>query len=146
MEQHPHSILLIKDDFSQYSNRFLVYDDPRWHCRLFPNLHTLTDSEDANITNIKRHISMYLKSQTTESCFVFEELHTKFSVSAQREKTYLHRFYRCKISGNAETQKDDFTIDGQHYYWMSIAEMEQDAAIMQYNSDIVAFVKQNANF
>ena len=57
----------------------------------------------------------------------------------------LERFYRFQISGNDQLKKDTFTIDGRTYHWMSIAEMEQDANIMEHNSDIVSFVKQKAN-
>lgn len=144
MEKHPHSIILIKDDFNKNSNRFLVYDDPRWHCRLFPNYHTISASEEENISNIQHHIRMELKTTTENGCFLFQKLHSKYSVSSQKEKVYLHRFYRFQIKGNPEITQDSFCIDGKTYHWMSIAEMEADENIMQSNSDIVGFVKQQA--
>lgn len=144
MEKHPHSIILIKDDFNENSNRFLVYDDPRWHCRLFPNFSTITENETENISNIKKHIRMELKTKPDDGCFLFEKLHSKYSVSAKKDKTYLHRFYKFQIEKNEEIIQDTFHIDGKTYYWMSIAEMEADESIMQFNSDIVGFVKQRA--
>ena len=145
MEKHPHSIVLIKDDYNENANRFLVYDDPRWHCRLFLNYHTMPGNDTDNLQNIKNHIKLELKATPENGCFLFEQLHSKYSVSAKKEKTYLHRFYRFQVSGNDQLKQDTFTIDGRTYHWMSIAEMEQDANIMEHNSDIVSFVKQKAS-
>jgi hypothetical protein len=39
-------------------------------------------------------------------------------------------------------EQDSFEIDGKKFYWMSIAEMEQDKRIMEVNSDIVSMVKK----
>ena len=86
MEKHPLSIILIKDDFNKNSNRFLVYDDPRWHCRLFPNYHTISASEEENISNIQHHIRMELKTTTENGCFLFQKLHSKYSVSHKKKK------------------------------------------------------------
>lgn len=143
MEKHPHSIILIKDDYNKNANRFLVYDDPRWQCRLFLNYHTLDQGDDnANISNIQKHLNLDLKVTSEPGCFLFEELHSKYSVSAKKNKYYIHRFYRFHISGNELLKQDTFVIDGRTYHWMSIAEMEQDKNIMEKNGDIVGFVKQ----
>ena len=37
-------------------------------------------------------------------------------------------------------EQDSFEIDGKKFYWMSIAEMEQDKRIMEVNSDIVSII------
>ena len=55
---HNHSIIAIRDDFNEYSNRFLVYDDPDWKCKLFLNCH---NNEINNEEYIKDHISRSLK-------------------------------------------------------------------------------------
>lgn len=141
MKNHPHSIILIKDDFNKNSNRFLVYYDSRWECRLFVNYHTLGENEE-DILNINRHIESELKSKTKSCVFLFDKIHSKYSVSARREKYYHHRFYRLNMDFNKTTRKDSFEIDGKTYYWMSIAQMEADKNIMEKNSDIVNFVKE----
>ena len=141
MEQHQHSIILIKDTFNKNPNRFLVYQDARWGCRLFINFHSMQDNNE-NIKNIEKHIQSELKTQPNNCVYLFDKLHTKFSVSAGKEKYYKHSFYELKLQPNKITKQDSFTIDGKTYYWMSIAEMENDKNIMDKNSDIVKFVKE----
>lgn len=64
MENSEHSIILIKDDFNQNPNKFLVYQDPRWDCRLFVNFHTCGNNEAENIDNIKQHVEQELKTKS----------------------------------------------------------------------------------
>lgn len=38
--------------------------------------------------------------------------------------------------------KNDFSINSRHYYWMTISEMEKDDNIMKKNMEVVDFVKE----
>ena len=38
--------------------------------------------------------------------------------------------------------KNDFSINSRHYYWMTISEMEKDNNIMKKNMEVVDFVKE----
>ncbi|MCR5625679.1 MAG: hypothetical protein K6F99_00015 [Lachnospiraceae bacterium] len=143
LEEHPHSIVLIKDTFNKHSNRFLVYYDNRWNCKLFINYHTM-ENEDDNIKNITRHLSQELKvdESNIRGAFSFEELHEKYSPSHKENRWYKHRFYEFRINSFQDrTEQDEFEIDSKKYYWMSIAEMEQDPDIMKNNNDVVGMVK-----
>lgn len=142
MEKHPHSIILIKDDFNKNPNRFLLYYDSRWECKLFVNFHTLENSEDDNIKNIKSHVQAELKTAPQDCAYLFDKVHSKYSASAKREKYYHHKFYRLVLSDNDVIHQDNFTMDGKNYFWMSIAQMESDENIMAKNKDIVGFVKE----
>lgn len=141
MNKHQHSIILIKDDFNKNSNRFLVYQDSRWDCKLFVNFHTLGNDEE-NIPSIEKHIEAELKSKPRTCEYLFDKTHSKYSVSAKREKYYHHKFYRLALTANKQIKQDSFTIDGKTFFWMSIAQMENDKNIMEKNSDIVGFVKE----
>lgn len=141
MDQHQHSIVLIKDDFNKNSNRFLVYQDSRWGCKLFVNFHTL-GNDSQNISNINRHIEAELKAKPKNCVYLFDKTHSKYSVSARREKYYHHKFYKLALTPNKQIRQDSFTIDGKTFFWMSIAQMENDKDIMEKNSDIVGFVKE----
>ncbi len=145
LKEHPHSIVLIKDTFRPNSNRFLVYYDARWDCRLFLNYATITDDFSKDEENIAKHLQMELKVPTDqmESAFEFEKVHEKYSPTSNENKCYRHRFY--KFIFNQFTDKimqDEFEIDGKKFYWMSIAEMEADKKIMERNEDVVGFVKK----
>lgn len=145
MKEHPHSIVLIKDTFKANSNRFLVYYDSRWECRLFPNYATITGDFSKDEKNIVKHLQMELKipEDKMESVFEFERVHEKYSPTSNENKCYRHRFYRFIINEFTDiTMQDEFEIDGKKYFWMSIAEMEADKKIMERNKDVVGFVKK----
>lgn len=147
MKEHPHSIVLIKDTFHLNDNRFLLYYDARWDCRLFLNYATVTSDFELDQKNIAKHLQMELKvsQDNLEGTFAFEKVHEKYSVSAKENRCYRHRFYQFLIKEfNEEIEQDSFEIDGKKFYWMSIAEMEQDKRIMEVNSDIVSMVKKVA--
>ncbi len=89
--------------------------------------------------------SIVLIKDNLEGAFAFEKVHEKYSVSAKENRCYRHRFYQFLIKEfNEEIEQDSFEIDGKKFYWMSIAEMEQDKRIMEVNSDIVSMVKKVA--
>ncbi len=145
MKEHPHSIVLIKDTFHSNDNRFLLYYDARWNCRLFLNYATITSDYELDMENIVRHLQMELKvsKNNLDGAFAFEKVHEKYSVSAKENRCYRHRFYRFLIKQfDEKIEQDSFEIDGKKFYWMSIAEMEQDKRIMEVNSDIVSMVKK----
>lgn len=147
MKEHPHSIVLIKDTFHSNDNRFLVYYDARWDCRLFLNYATITSDLELDQQNIAKHLQMELKvsQDNLEGAFAFEKVHEKYSVSAKENRCYRHRFYQFLIKQfDEKIEQDSFEIDGKKFYWMSIAEMEQDKRIMEVNSDIVSMVKKAA--
>lgn len=39
-------------------------------------------------------------------------------------------------------KKDNFEVNGKHYYWMTIEEMEKDNNIKEKNLEVVDFVKE----
>lgn len=142
MDTHPHSIVLIKDDFNRNENRYLVYYDARWECKLFINFHTESDDNEKNINSIKKHIKAELKTSSRSCDFAFEKIHQKYSVTAKRYKYYHHKFYKLTLHSNQTIRQDSFSIDGKEFFWMSIAQMEKDKEIMEKNSDIVKMVKE----
>lgn len=142
--KHPFSIVVVKDEFHKYSDRFLVYYDNRWKCRLFLNFRTQPDLAE-NEEKIRQGLSNDLQVEISDIQMDYKKtyLHKKFSYSDQCEKWYEHTIYQAHVSNMPELeQNSSFCINGRQYYWMSLAEMERDSAIMEKNSDIVSFVKQ----
>ena len=115
MVEYPHSIVLIKNTFVKNSNKYLLYYDQRWDCKLFINYQTVPGPESDNTERIQSTIASELKVKPEGCTFLFQELHTKFSVSAQKEKYYCHRFYKVNIKRfPPEIQKDSFEIEGKN--------------------------------
>lgn len=142
--KHPFSIVVVKNEFKQYPDRFLVYYDSRWKCRLFLNFRTQQDMTE-NEEKIKRGLSNALQVDISDIKIDYKNtyLHKKFSYSDQCEKWYEHTIYQAHISHMPETeQSDSFVINGRQYFWMSLPEMERDQIMMERNNDIVSFVKQ----
>ena len=86
---HGHSIVLVKDTFRKFSNRFLVYDDKRWECLLFLNYKQNSDNESF----IRNRISSELKiePQDIDLSYLGQRIHEKYSESAKKNKVYCHQ-------------------------------------------------------
>ena len=138
---HNHSIVIIKDSFDKFPNRFLVYEDKRWNCDFFLNY-----KENPNNENfIKEHISRELKidMDDIELTFIAQKIHDKYSETAKENKVYSHKFYRADIKSFPEYMKaDSFECDGRSYHWRSLAELELDDNVQKKNFDILNFVKE----
>ena len=139
---HQHSIVIIKDTFKPYSNRFLVYDDVRWGCKLFLNFKTNENNEDF----IKSHLSSELKipKGTIALRYVTSDLREKYSVSAKKNKVYDHKFYLARVEKfNQRMENDEFEIDSKRYYWKTLDQLEQDKNVIEKNQDILNVVKES---
>lgn len=141
---HNHSIIAIRDDFNEYSNRFLVYDDPDWECKLFLNYH---NNEINNEEYIKDHISRDFKINKDDISVYYKDskVSQKISGRDKKKKTYSHKLFLVKIKNFPDYMKnDEFEDDtSRHFYWKSIAELESDKDAMEKNNDIITFVKQS---
>ena len=138
---HNHSIVLIKDSFQRFPNRFLVYEDKRWGCKLILNFKENPNNEEF----IKNHLSGDLKIELDDInlSYLGQRIHEKYSESAKEEKVYCHKFYIANINQFPDKiTKDSFEIDGKKYRWMTITELEMDEEVQKKNRDILEFVKE----
>lgn len=143
--EHPFSIVAIKDTFSEYPNKYLLYYDNRWNCWFFMNFRT-NQEESQNEKNIKNGLSAKLKISPDDFDLEYrtEAIHPKYSESDKEKKYYHHRLYKCIVKEfSDDLKKSKFTIDNVDYTWMSIDEMEKNPSIRKHNMDVVEFVKHN---
>lgn len=141
--EHRHTIVVIKDTFNEFPNRYLVYYDGRWDCKLFINYKT---NDKNNEEFIKGHISSDFKVpvENISLKYVTQQTHEKFSVSNNRMKTYEHIFYLAEISDMPNLiMQDTFELDGKMYYWETMHDLEKDTNIMKKNADVLGMVKSN---
>lgn len=134
--EHSHYIIAIKNTFDKFPNKYLLYYDSRWDCKLFLNY-----SENADIIECLSN-DLKIGSDNINIEYKAEETHNKFSESHKEYRLYHHTLLNAEIDIPKEYQKDTFTVDGKTYYWLSIADMEKDKRIQQVNSDVVNFVKR----
>ena len=138
---HNHSIIVFKDTFNEFSNKYLVYNDTKWDCTFFLNYKENINNE----SYIKEHLSNELKIPV--DCinlkYVTSKIHEKYSESDKMNKIYSHKFYLADIVDFSEIMKKDvFEIDGRTYYWMSMSELESDQNVLKKNSDIISYIKE----
>lgn len=140
------SLIAIKDTFNEYSNRYLLYYDPKWRCRLFPNFKTTEDEAD-DTNNIIHRLSLMLHIPQDEFTIEFkaQEIQRKFAPADNMVNTYDHKLYSVTIKSFPDDLKQDvFTIEGKEFFWLSIDDMLKDERIFEINLGVVSFVKDNA--
>lgn len=124
--EHTYYLVVVKD---ASSDRYLVYYDERWDCKLFPNY---KGSESA----LKEQVAADLGLDSTNLLFdyIASRVQEKYSVSHSEMRIYNHRLYGMHYCDFPERFKqDNFVINGKHYYWMSMSKMEKDKNIQEKN-------------
>ena len=140
--QHNHSLVVIKNTFEENADKYLVYFDDRWTCKLFLNYKTQAYNDEQNIIN---HVSNDLKINPEQiRCnYLASKIQEKYSESHKEYRIYNHRLYEIMISEFDEDMKqDDFKKDERHYYWMTMDQMQNDSEIQKKNLDVIDFVKE----
>jgi len=109
--EHVHSIIIIKK-----GDKYLNYYDDRWGMYLFPNI------KGNDIEEIKS------KYNTSKVKYLFDKVHSKYSVSHNEERVYHHYFYEV-----------DIDIEGEYF---TLDELLKDDKVRENNSDIIGYIKE----
>ena len=120
----------------------LVYYDERWDCKLFLNYKTQNRNNEAAL---KEQVAadLNLNSDDIVCNYITSRVQEKYSVSHQEMRVYNHRLYEMYFNYIPDKfKKDNFEVNGKHYYWMTIEEMEKDDNIKEKNLEVVDFVKE----
>ena len=141
--QHKHSLVAIQSLDTSAEKKYLVYYDERWDCKLFLNYKTVDRADEESVINKVAGDLNVDKSQI--SCrYISSRVQEKYSESHQENRLYNHRLYEIKIQVFPEYElKENFVVNGRHYYWMSISDMEKDPNIVKKNQDVIDFVKES---
>ena len=123
--------------------KYLVYYDERWDCKLFLNYKTVDRADEESVIN-KVSADLNVDKSQINCRYISSKVQEKYSESHQENRIYNHRLYEIKIQVFPEDeQKENFVVNGRHYYWMSISEMERDPNIVKKNLDVIDFVKES---
>ena len=142
MIQHNHSLVIIKESFNDNMKRFLLYYDEKWDCKLFLNYKSQERGDEAAIiANVVKELK--LNQKEVKCRHITSKLQEKYLVSHRENRIYNHRLYELQVNRFSEQEMGkDFVVNGKHYYWMSIEEMEKDDNIRNKNLEVVDFVKE----
>ena len=111
--------------------KYLVYYDERWDCKLFLNYKTVDRADEESVIN-KVSADLNVDKSQINCRYISSKVQEKYSESHQENRIYNHRLYEIKIQVFPEDeQKENFVVNGRHYYWMSISDMERDPNIVK---------------
>ncbi|RHQ56962.1 hypothetical protein DWY31_03210 [Dorea sp. AF24-7LB] len=113
-----------------------------WDCKLFLNYKTQERGDEAAIiANVVKELK--LNQKEVKCRYITSKLQEKYSISHRENRIYNHRLYELQVNRFSEQEMEkDFVVNGKHYYWMSIEEMEKDDNIRNKNLEVVDFVKE----
>ena len=78
---HNYSLIIIK-----YKNKYLLYDDQRWKCKLFINYKTVNKDNEQHLINSRKYIT--------------SKIQRKYSISHNEYRTYNHSLYLVTFTNN----------------------------------------------
>lgn len=142
---HSFSIVVIRDTFTEQSNRYLLYYDERWKLNMFLNYRT-QKTEKENVANIISRLSDDLQVSVQDVVVEFkgQKLMKKYSVSDAVYKVYAHKLYFAVITKfPLNLQTDSFMIGNKKYSWWSMDDMKFDAGIKEHNLDVVDWIERS---
>lgn len=120
--QHKHSLVAIQFPDTSAEKKYLVYYDERWDCKLFLNYKTVDRADEESVIN-KVSADLNVDKSQINCRYISSKVQEKYSESHQENRIYNHRLYEIKIQVFPEDeQKENFVVNGRHYYWMSISD------------------------
>lgn len=140
--QHNHSLVIIKNTFEKNADKYLVYFDERWECKLFLNYKTQTYNDEQNIIN-NVSSDLRINPELIHCNYIASKIQEKYSHSHKENRIYNHRLYEVSIDQfDIDMKKSDFKKEEKHYYWMTMDQMQNDSEIQKKNLDVIDFVKE----
>lgn len=125
---HNYSLIIIK-----YKNKYLLYDDQRWKCKLFINYKTVNKDNEQHLINfISKNLEIDISLISYK--YITSKIQRKYSISHNEYKTYNHSLYLVTLSFlQTIIINNDFIIKNKHYYWMTMNMISNDKSIKEKN-------------
>ena len=125
---HNYSLIIIK-----YKNKYLLYDDQRWKCKLFINYKTVNKDNEQHLINfISKNLEIDISLISYK--YITSKIQRKYSISHNEYKTYNHSLYLVTLSFlQTIIINNNFIIKNKHYYWMTMNMISNDKSIKEKN-------------
>lgn len=130
-----HAIIIIKNN----NNEYLQCYESSWKSYLFLNCKV---KEEKDLEPVKTCIKEKLGVESQNITYLFNKIHSKYSVKHQKMREYEHYFYLVDIDTKTLEAKKEFSLNDNKFKWFRMEELENDSRIQEVNSDIVKFIKE----
>ncbi len=141
---HDFSILLLRDVSGIFPCSYVLKFDKRWKCWLFPYIRTNKENDRQSVED---YIKSVFKIDDFKIAKVTEEDFTKYSVSANLQKTYHHTFYLIEFNaGKTILENKTFKISGAKHRWFTTLQMKENKRIALRNYDNVKYVEETFEY
>lgn len=129
------SLAIIRNEFEQRPNKFLLRYDERWECWLLPYY------KNADEEALRQRLLDDLNIDANVIISKGEEVTKKYSPTDNKIKAYKHKFYYVLAMLQRCHRADEFMLGNLRYKWFSIDEMQADETIMEKNGDVIAVLQ-----
>lgn len=130
-----HAIIIIKNN----NNEYLQCYESSWKSYLFLNCKV---KEEKDLEPVKTCIKEKLGVESQNITYLFNKIHSKYSVKHQKMREYEHYFYLVDINTKTLEARKEFSLNDNKFKWFRMEELENDSRIQEVNSDIVKFIKE----
>ena len=130
-----HAIIIIKNN----NNEYLQCYELNWKSYLFLNCKV---KDENDLEPLKTCIKEKLGVEPQNITYLFNKIHSKYSVKHQKMREYEHYFYLVDIDTKTLEAKKEFELNDNKFKWFRMEELENDSRIQEVNSDIVKFIKE----
>ncbi len=130
-----HAIIIIKNN----DNEYLQCYESSWKSYLFLNC-KVKDAKD--LEPVKTCVKEKLGVEPQNITYLFNKIHSKYSLKHQKMREYKHYFYLVDINTKTLEAKKEFELNDNKFKWFRMEELENDSRIQEVNSDIVKFIKE----
>ena len=130
-----HAIIIIKNN----NNEYLQCYESSWKSYLFLNCKV---KEEKDLEPIKTCIKEKLGVEPQNITYLFNKIHSKYSVKHQKMREYEHYFYLVDIDTKTLEAKKEFSLNDTKFKWFGMEELEKNPEIMQINGDIIGVIKE----
>lgn len=147
VENEYRAIIVLRDEFNPYSNKYLVYYDTVWNCYLClhysynPN-NEETESDNAILKRVSNELC--IKPELLSVISICKKDSCKHSYRTNETKFYHFHYYSTTINSDNTPdlmKQDEFEINEKKYYWKSIDELRNHKNTWERNSDVINFLE-----
>lgn len=130
-----HAIIIVKNN----NNEYLQCYESSWKSYLFLNCKV---KEKNDLEPVKTCIKEKLGVDTQNITYLFNKIHSKYSVKHQKMREYEHYFYLVDVGSKDLMSVKEFEFNDNKFKWFRMEELENDSRIQEVNSDIVKFINE----